>query len=95
VAVNNALFVSGKDFHAALEAICADGFLKIDGLVPAPLDFVGTETTRHGAPPIDPAPFNHPTKMAVLSVRRKDEAKARGAQPPKPKKAKPASTPTE
>ncbi len=93
VAVNNALFVSGKDFHAVLETLCSDGYLRIESLVPAPLDFVGTEKTRHGTPPVDPAPFNHPTKMAVLAVTRKDEAGARGAQPPKPKKPKKAPAP--
>ena len=29
-----------------------------------------------GAYPADPAPFNHPTKIAVLRVRRKDRRKA-------------------
>jgi 23S rRNA (cytosine1962-C5)-methyltransferase len=71
VAINNALFVSGADWLRALEALCADGYLAIEGLIPVPPDFTGYPETRVAAPPADPAPFNHPTKIAVLRVRRK------------------------
>lgn len=72
VAVNNAVFVSGADFQAALDRLCGDGFVTLEQRIDAPLDFVGTPTTRVGTPPADPAPFNHSTKMAVLRVTRKD-----------------------
>lgn len=72
VAVNNAVFVPGSDFQAVLDRICGDGFMTLDRRVDAPLDFVGTDATRVGKPPADPAPFNHSTKMAVLRVNRKD-----------------------
>jgi 23S rRNA (cytosine1962-C5)-methyltransferase len=72
VAVNNAVFVPGADFQAVIDRVCGDGYLSLEARVPAPLDFVGTEATRVGAPRIDPAPFNHSTKMAVLRVKRKD-----------------------
>jgi 23S rRNA (cytosine1962-C5)-methyltransferase len=71
VAINNALFVSGADYMAELEALCADGYLAIEQLIPVPEDFTGYAHTRVGAPPVDPAPFNHPTKIALLRVRRK------------------------
>jgi 23S rRNA (cytosine1962-C5)-methyltransferase len=71
VAINNALFLSGEDYIRALEALCADGFLKIEMLIPVPEDFTVYAHTRIGDPPVDPAPFNHPTKIAVLRVRRK------------------------
>jgi 23S rRNA (cytosine1962-C5)-methyltransferase len=71
VAVNNALFLSGRDYLATLEALCADGYLEIAELIPVPEDFTGYAATRHGAPVTDPAPFNHATKIAVLNVRRK------------------------
>lgn len=71
VAINNALFVSGADWLGALEALCADGYLAIEELIPVPPDFTGYPETRVAAPPADPAPFNHPTKIAVLRVRRK------------------------
>lgn len=71
VAVNNAIYVSGRDYMQTLEALCADGYLNIRELIPVPEDFTGYSTTRLGAPITDPAPFNHSTKIAVLSVRRK------------------------
>ena len=72
VAVNNSLFVSGADYLAMLEGLCADGYLHIEELIPVAEDFTGTEATRVAAPVTDPAPFNHSTKIAVLRVRRKD-----------------------
>jgi len=71
VAVNNALFLSGQAYIETLELLCADGYLQIETLIPVPEDFTGYPHTRLGGPPVDPAPFNHPTKIAVLRVRRK------------------------
>ena len=71
VAINNALFVSGQAYWAALEALCADGYLSIETTIPIPPDFAGYSITRRGQLPADPAPFNHATKIAVLNVRRK------------------------
>ncbi len=71
IAINNALFLSGQDYIKTLESLCADGYLQIEGLIPVPDDFTGYEQTRIGSPPVDPAPFNHATKIAVLRVRRK------------------------
>jgi 23S rRNA (cytosine1962-C5)-methyltransferase len=71
--VNNALFVSGKEYLAALEALCADGYLKIIDLIPVPEDFTGFKETRICVPITDPSPFNHSTKIALLEVRRKEE----------------------
>ena len=34
-------------------------------------DFTGYPETILGAPPVDPAPFNHSTKIALLGVKRK------------------------
>jgi Predicted SAM-dependent methyltransferases len=71
VSVNNALYVSGKEYLESLEALCADGYLKIAELIPVPEDFTGYAETRKGKPITDPSPFNHSTKIAVLEVRRK------------------------
>jgi len=76
VAVNNALFVSGAEYKKQLDALCADGYLELELLIPAPADFVGFPETRVGTPPSDPAPFNHSTKIAVLRAKRKDGKKA-------------------
>ncbi len=76
VAVNNAVFLSGAEYIATLEKLCQDGYLSIVTLIPVPEDFTGYAQTRQTSPPVDPAPFNHPTKIAVLSVRRKDGRRA-------------------
>jgi 23S rRNA (cytosine1962-C5)-methyltransferase len=73
VAVNNALFVRGVDYLASLEALCAGGYLQIERLLPVPLDCCGYPETIVSQPPVDPVPFNHPTKIAILRVSRKDE----------------------
>ena len=71
VAINNALFVSGAETIQTLDDLCADGYLSIEELIPVPSDFTGYPQTITRTPPVDPAPFNHSTKIAVLRVRRK------------------------
>jgi 23S rRNA (cytosine1962-C5)-methyltransferase len=71
VIINNALFTSGAEVMADIQALAADGYLSVEALIPVPDDFTGYATTRVGGPPVDPAPFNHPTKIAILRVRRK------------------------
>ncbi|MGI8857413.1 MAG: class I SAM-dependent methyltransferase [Thermomicrobiales bacterium] len=71
VAINNALFVSGAEYLHTLETLCADGYLAIEELIPVPPDCTGYPETRVRAPLVDPAPFNHSTKIAILRVRRK------------------------
>jgi 23S rRNA (cytosine1962-C5)-methyltransferase len=72
VAINNAKFVSGAAYMALLERLCEDGYLAIESTIPVPDDVTGYPATRVGSEPADPAPFNNSTKIAVLSVRRKD-----------------------
>jgi 23S rRNA (cytosine1962-C5)-methyltransferase len=71
VAINNALYVSGQEYMQTLESLCADGYLKIAGLIPVPQDFTGYDDTQTGIPITDPTPFNHSTKIALLEVKRK------------------------
>ena len=71
VVVNNALFLSGADFMRELEGLCVGGWMAIDELIGAPADITGFAATRVSAPPVDPAPFGHATKIAVLTVRHK------------------------
>lgn len=71
VAINNALFVSGAAYLHMLETLCADGYLSIETLIPIPPDCTGYPQTVVSTPPVDPAPFNHSTKIVVLRVRRK------------------------
>ena len=69
VAINNALYVSGKQYMGMLENLCRDGYLKIRELIPVPQDFIGYHLVSQ--PITDPSPFNHSTKIAILDVRRK------------------------
>ncbi len=71
VAINNGLFVSGADYLELLESLCADGFLQIESLLPAPEDFTASDPSQPAPYPADPAPFNHPTKIALLKVFHK------------------------
>jgi 23S rRNA (cytosine1962-C5)-methyltransferase len=71
IAINNALYVSGKQYMQTLESLAKDGYLKIKELIPVPEDFTGYPSTRVGIPITDPAPFNHSTKIAILEVKRK------------------------
>ena len=68
VAINNALYLSGSAYMRVLESLCADGHLQILELLPVPDDIVGMLPARPNAFVTDPAPFNHPTKIAVLQV---------------------------
>jgi 23S rRNA (cytosine1962-C5)-methyltransferase len=72
IAINNALYVSGAQYMQTLQALCEDGYLSIRDLTPVPEDFTGYSETRVADPMIDPAPFNHSTKIAILDVRRKN-----------------------
>ena len=71
IAINNALYASGKKYMQTLEELCKDGYLDIKQLIPVPEDFTGYPETRLGKPITDPAPFNHSTKIAILDVKRK------------------------
>lgn len=70
VVINNALFVSGRDLLGMFESLCGSGYLSIEALIPVPEDFTGTPATRLRTPPVDPAPYNHPTKITLLRVSR-------------------------
>ncbi len=72
VVINNALFLPGEAFMAELLSLCAGGYLELEKIIPVPEDVTGFPETVTVPPPVDPAPFNHPTKIAVLRVFRKD-----------------------
>lgn len=69
VAINNALFVSGREYMQTLEDLSKDGYLSVQELIPVPQDFIGFNSVS--GPVTDPAPFNHSTKIAILRVKRK------------------------
>lgn len=72
VVVNNALFLPGAAFMRELESLCAGGWLEVERTIAVPEDVTGYPATRVGDPPVDPTPFTHSTKIAVLTVRHRD-----------------------
>lgn len=69
IAINNALYVSGKEYSQTLESLCEDGYLSLEERIPVPKDVAGYH--KINAPITDPTPFNHSTKIAILNVKRK------------------------
>lgn len=64
--INNALFLNGEEYYKMLTSICAAGYGSIETLIPVPADCTGYRDTIQRSPPVDPSPFNHPTKIALL-----------------------------
>lgn len=71
IAINNALFLKGVDYLQSLEELGKGGFVEIEEIIPIPEDITGFPETIVDTPPVDPAPFNHPTKIVVLTIKRK------------------------
>jgi 23S rRNA (cytosine1962-C5)-methyltransferase len=71
--VNNALYLSGEDFMGEIIALCQSPYLQFESIIQIPLDITGYPETIMDSPPKDPAPFNHPTKIVILKVFRKDQ----------------------
>ena len=69
IAINNALYVGGEKYMQTLESLCKDGYLKIKELVSVPEDVIGYN--KVSGPIMDPSPFNHSTKIAILDVKKK------------------------
>lgn len=71
VMINNAVFLSGAEHHAVLARLAEDGYLQIEQRIDVDPDVSAYQETRRGMPMVDPAPYNHTTKITVLRVRRK------------------------
>ena len=74
VSINNALFLPGQEYYQSLEALCRDGYLEIETILPVPEDVTGFADTVVTKPPVDPAPFNHLTKIVIMRVHRKKDS---------------------
>jgi 23S rRNA (cytosine1962-C5)-methyltransferase len=73
IVINNALYVSGKQFIDEINDLCKTGYVAMESIITIPSDITGYPETITANPPVDPAPFNHPTKICVLKVLRKDQ----------------------
>ena len=66
IMVNNALYLSGKDFIAAADALCDGKYLVRSGKIDIPEEFCNAAKQV-----ADPAPFNHSTKIIIFNVAKK------------------------
>jgi len=76
VLVNNGLYVSGEAVMAEVDYLCSSGYFSVETKIDVPQDCLGFTETILGTPPVDPAPFNHPTKIIILRATRKDKRRA-------------------
>ena len=72
VLINNALYVSGKQYMESIEQLQSSGYLKLNSIIPIPEDITGYPETKVSQPPLDPRQINHPTKIVLMDVTRKD-----------------------
>ena len=76
VAINNALFATGAEIQTQIESLFRGGYVEMDSIIPVPEDCTGFSDTILEKAPTDPAPYNHSTKINILTVHRKDGRKA-------------------
>ena len=76
VAINNALFLPGNDLMESVRKLSADGYLEVAEIVSVPQDVTGYPQSIASQAPVDPAPFNHPTKIIIMRAYRKDGRRA-------------------
>lgn len=76
IVINNALYVSGQQIIDEINDLSKTGYIFLDSIIKIPQDLTGYPGTILAEPPVDPAPFNHPTKICILKVIRKDKKPA-------------------
>jgi 23S rRNA (cytosine1962-C5)-methyltransferase len=74
ITINNSLFVTGSTVMTQIDDLSQSGYLQLESIIPVPDDVTGYPDTIQSDPPVDPSPFNHPTKITILRVSRKDKA---------------------
>lgn len=75
ILINNALYVPGRQVISEIEELGRSGHIYLEQTIDIPQDVTGYPETIRSQPPADPAPFNHPTKISILKVTRKDQAR--------------------
>ena len=76
ILINNALFLSGQALQSQIQDMCTSGYMKMDEIIDVPPDITGYPDTIVENPPTDPKPYNHPTKITITRVSRKDGQRA-------------------
>ncbi len=68
IVVNNSLYLPGEKFLSELRKISHPEFMSLETVIPIPDDYCFAHSDELKKYPADPAPFNHPTKIAVLRL---------------------------
>jgi len=76
ISINNSLYVPGSEIMTQIEQLCQTPYISLLEIIPVPEDVTGYPDTIITPPPADPSPFNHPTKISIFKILRKDERKA-------------------
>ena len=76
ILINNALFLSGETLQAQIQEMCVSGYMEMAEIIDIPQDIIGYPGTIIEKPPVDPKPYNHPTKITITRVSRKDGQRA-------------------
>jgi len=74
ITINNSLFVPGSTVISQINDLSQTGYIRLETTIPVPEDVTGYSDSIVSLPPVDPSPFNHPTKIIILRVSRKDKA---------------------
>lgn len=73
IAINNGLYVPGNEVIKEFEKLSLSGYIELTEIIPVPEDVCGYPDTVVSRPPVDPAPYNHATKISILNILRKDK----------------------
>lgn len=76
ILINNALYLHGETLYAQIQKMCESGYMEIVEIIDIPQDITGYSHTSITPIPISPKPYNHPTKITITRVRRKDGRRA-------------------
>lgn len=76
VVVNNSLFVSGAELDATLQSVVGEAYASVEERIDIAEDCAPPRAAESAPLPADPSPYNHPTKIAVLRLKRRDGRKA-------------------
>jgi len=71
ITINNALFQSGEEHQAAIQALCEGGYVTIESTIPVPDDCAPDTDGIDSELPADPAPYNGSTKITILRIKKK------------------------
>ncbi len=76
ILINNALYLPGETLYTQIQKMCETGYMEIEEIIDIPQDITGYPHTIKAHPLIDPKPYNHPTKITITRVKRKDGRRA-------------------